>query len=210
MKRQKIGQFLFWLGVVLSVLWVALTVIQGPTQRVHTAEQLRGTVHEVNGFLFILRISAGGGMAIALVGVLLSTSKKGSYIWLSGFLLAFINFGLYWQPSQHIPALFGAGGTIMLLSYLGILWVWSRGYTAYQGAARTGRLIQLIGITVLMTAGQLLCMFFGNPHVLALADLPIPSGELINMTLSLGMLLLFVGHYVANKGSGSPEVRQES
>jgi hypothetical protein len=44
-------------------------------------------------------------------------------------------------------------------------------------------------------------MYFGNPKQLALADLPLPSGESINLTLSLGMLLIFVGHYVAAKGS---------
>jgi hypothetical protein len=34
-----------------------------------------------------------------------------------------------------------------------------------------------------------------------LAALSIPSSELINLTLSLGMLLLFVGHYLVARSS---------
>jgi len=68
-------------------------------------------------------------------------------------------------------------------------------YAAYEGAARTGRHIQLIGYSLLVSTGLMLCMYFGNPNALALADIPISSSQSINVTLSLGMLLLFVGHY---------------
>jgi hypothetical protein len=102
---------------------------------------------------------------------------------------------MYWEPSQHIPQLFGIGGGIILISYLGILWVWTQTYAVYEGIAKTGRQIQLLGYSLVVVTGTLLCMYFGNPNVLALAELPIPSSLSINMTLSLGMLLLFVGHY---------------
>jgi hypothetical protein len=61
--------------------------------------------------------------------------------------------------------------------------------------------IQLLGYSMLVVTSLFLCMYFGNPNVFALADLPIPSGEIINMTLSLGMLLLFVGHSLVARGS---------
>lgn len=195
MNKQKIGLIFFWLGVFLSFIWVALTVIQGPVQRAHTAQELSGTVHAIWGTLFTIRIIGGSGVAFSLVGVLLSSGKKGSYFWLLGLLPSLANFGMYWKPSQHVPLLFGIGGTVILISYLGVLWVWARTYAAYEGAARTGRKIQLLGYSFLVAASQLLCMYFGNPKVLALADLPIPSGQSINLTLGIGMLFLFVGYY---------------
>jgi hypothetical protein len=135
------------------------------------------------------------------VGVLLSTGKKGSYFWLLGFLPgAALGVAMYWEPSQYVPELFGIGGTVILLSYFGILWLWTQTYAAYEGVARTGRHIQLLGYSFLVSTGLLLCLYFGNPNVLALADLPIPSGQSINGTLSLGMLLLFVGHYLVARG----------
>lgn len=122
MNRKKIGRILFWLGVISMIIWTALTVCQGPMQRTHTAEELKGTSYEIWGPLFWVRIMSASGLAFSLVGVLLSTGKKGSYFWLLGFMPSLANFGMYWKPSQHLPLLFGIGGTAILLSYFGILW----------------------------------------------------------------------------------------
>jgi hypothetical protein len=201
MNRQKIGIILFWLGIGFTIIWQGLTWGQGPIQRVHTAEELIGTAHAIWGPLFTLRIIGGGGPTLSLVGALLYADKKGSYIWLLGFLPSFSNFGMYWEPSKHISALFGLGGTIILLSYFGILWVWIRTYEKFTGAARRGRQIQLFGFSFFVVAGNLLCMYFGNPQQIALVDLPLPNPLVINFSFALGMLLLFIGHMVASKDS---------
>lgn len=201
MNRQKIGKILFWLGVIGVIVMQALTWIQSPIHRVHTAEELSGTTHAIWGALFSIRNFGGAGLTLSLVGVLLSTSKKGSYFWTLGFIPSFANFLMYWEPSQYIPALFGIGGTVILLSYFGILWLWTQTHTAYEGLARTGKQIQLLGYSFLMVSGLLLCMYFGNPKQLALTDLPLPGGESINVTLSLGMAVLFVGHYLVARSS---------
>jgi len=203
MNRQKIGQTLFWLGVIGVIVMQALTWIQSPTHRVHTAEELIGTPHAIRGALFSIRNLGGSGLALSLMGVLLATGRKGSYFWLAGLLTSFALLLPYWQPHQHIPAFFGIGGTVILLSYFGILWLWTQTHTAYEGVARIGRQIQLLGYSFLVTTGLLLCMYFGNPKQPALADLPIPipSGESINLTLGLSMLLLFVGHYLVSRSS---------
>lgn len=202
MNRQKIGQILFWIGVVFTIVWQVLTWYQSPIQRVHTSEELSRTIHAIWGPLFTLRIIGGGGITFSLLGALIYTSKKGSYIWLLAFLPNMVNFLMYWDPSQHAAWLFGVGGAIILLSYFGILWYWIRTHDSYQDAIKRGKLIQLLGITVLVVEGNLLCMYFGNPHQIALVDLPLPSPEVLNLTLALGMLLLFLGHYVTASGSG--------
>ena len=201
MNRQKIGQILFWVGVIGVIVMQALTWIQSPIHRVHTAEELSGTTHAIWGALFSVRNLGGAGLTLSLVGVLLSTSKKGSCFWMLGFIPSFANLLMYWEPSRHTPALFGIGGTVILLSYFGILWLWNRTYAAHNGLARTGKQIQLLGYSFLVVTGLLLCMYFGNPKQLALADLPIPSGESINLTLGFGMAVLFVGHYLVARGS---------
>jgi hypothetical protein len=201
MNKQKIGITLFWLGIIGVIVLQALTWIQGPIHRVHTAEELIGTPHAISGALFSIRNLGGSGLALSLIGVFLATGRKESYFGLVGFLPSLATFLMYWEPSQHIPALFGTGGTVILLSYFGILWLWNRTYAAYEGLARTGNQIQLLGYSFLVSTGLLLCMYFGNPKQPALADLAIPSGESINLTLSLGMLLLFVGHYLVARSS---------
>jgi len=201
MNRHKIGQFLFWFGMASMSVWLILTVVQSPIHRVHTVEELDGTIHAIWGPLFWIRIMAGTGVTFSLVGALIHSGRKGSYFWLLGLLPNTATLAQYWEPSQHIPALYGIGGAVILISYFGILWAWTQTDTAYQGQVKTGKQIQLLGYSFLVTTGLLLCMYFGNPHQLALEELAIPSGESINLTLSLGMLLLFVGQYMDAKNS---------
>jgi hypothetical protein len=202
MNKQKIGQILFWFGVINVVIMQGLTWFQSPMQRIHTAEELNGTVYAVDGILWWIRMAAASGLTFSIMGVLLYTGEKGSYYWLLGFLPGTaISAGMFWEPSQYLPQVFGIGGAIILLSYFGILWIWTRTYTAYEGIARTGRNVQLLGYSFLVSTGFLLCLYFGNPNLLALAEYPIPNGLSINVTLSLGMLLIFVGHYLVAKAS---------
>jgi len=201
MNRQKIGRALFWLGIISVIVMQALTWLQSPIYRVHTAEELSGTTHAIWGALFSIRNLGGSGLALSLIGVLLITGRKGSNFWLLGLIPSFATLLMYWEPTQHIPAIYGIGGAVILISYFGILWAWTQIDTTYEGQVRTGKQIQLLGYSFLVTTGLLLCMYFGNPHQLALAELAIPSGESINLTLSLGMLLLFVGHYMDAKNS---------
>ena len=168
-------------------------------QRANSAADLSGTVYAVDGAVFPFEslILVQLGFILPILGVLLYTGKKGSYFWLLGFLpVIVLNVGITWEPSQYIPPLFGIGGAVILLSYLGILWFWTRTYTAYEGSVRIGRHIQLLGYSFLVVTGILLCSHIGNPNVLALADTPTASAESINVALSLSMLLLFLGHYV--------------
>ena len=205
MNRQKIGKALFWLGVISIIVWQSLTWLHAAVLRVHTAEELSGTIYAVDGAMGLFRYQITGtlGMVLPIIGVLLYTTKKGSYFWLLGFLgPSMSGIGMMWEPSQHLPGLFGLGGTVILLSYLGILWSWTRTYAAYEGTARTGKLIQILGYSFLFATGLMLCSYFGDPHLLALADLPTVSApESINISLALGMLLLFVGHYLIARSS---------
>lgn len=196
---------LFWVGVISIIVWQGLTWMHAPMLRVHTAEELRGTIYAVDGAMgfFRYQVVATLGMVFPTIGVLLYTTKKGSYFWLLGFMgSSMAGVGMTWNPSQHMPALFGIGGTVILISYLGLLWIWTRTYAAYEGIARMGRLVQLLGYSFLFSTGLLLCSYIGDPHLLALAGLPtVNAPESINISLALGMLLLFVGHYLVARSS---------
>lgn len=212
MNRQKLGIILFWIGIVSITFWQGLTWAHAPMLRTHTAEELRGTIYAVDGVIgfFRYQIAAGLGLSLPIIGVFLYTTKKGSYLWLLAPLGATMTgVGMMWKPVQHMPALFGLGGTIILLSYLGLLWMWTRNYAAHQGVAKTGRMIQLIGYSFLVSTGLLLCSHVGDPNLLALTTSGLPTvtgAETINLSLALGMLLLFVGQYLDTRNSkaGNP------
>ena len=200
MNRQKRGMILFWLGIAVVLVAQVLNWIQSPIYRVQTAEELRGTAHAISGPLFWIRTLGWNGLALSLIGVLLFTSKKGSYFWLLGTIpMTALGLAILWEPSRYVPELFGIGGAIILVSNFGILWLWTRTYQAYEGIARTGKHVQLLGYSFLVITGCLLCLYFGYPAELALADLPIPNSLSINISLSLGMLLIFFGQCLIAK-----------
>lgn len=65
-------------------------------------------------------------------------------------------------------------------------------------------MIQILGYSFLFSTGLLLCQYVGDSKLLALtsSDLPTVSGaESINISLALGMLLLFLGQYVVARSS---------
>ncbi len=200
MNRRIRGMILFWLGIAVVFVAQVLNWIQSPIYRVQTAEELRGTAHAISGPLFWVRTLGWNGLAFSLIGVLLFTSKKGSYFWLLGTLpMTALGLAILWEPSRYVPQLFGIGGAIILVSNFGILWLWTRTYQAYEGIARTGKQFKLLGYSFLVITGCLLCLYFGYPAELALADLPIPNSLSINISLSLGMLLIFFGEYLIAK-----------
>ena len=109
--------------------------------------------------------------------------------------------GMIWELSDYVPQLFGIGEAVILLSYFGILWLWTRTHTTYEGVAKTGKHIQILGYSFLVKTELLLCSYIGNPNVLAIAEQASGSAESINVSLALGMLLLFVGNYLVARDS---------
>jgi len=201
MTRQKIGQVMFWLGVVCVLVFYVLLWIGNAVHRVSTPESLIGTAWAPGGFLFILRGQLGViGAFLALTGVLLYSGKKGSLFWLWGFApLIALALLFNWVPSQYNPVLYGIGGGIITLSYLGVLWAWIKTYSAYEGIAKTGKHIQLLGYSFLFITALFLCLYIGQPNIPGLADQPLPSGESILVSFSVGWVLLAVGHYLSGK-----------
>jgi len=202
MKRQKIGQVMFWLGFVCLLVFYFLLWLGNTVHRVNTPEDLIGTAWATDGFLFIFRGLLGVvGPALALIGVLVYSGKKGSLFWLWGFVPFIVFYLLFlWIPSQYNPVLYGIGGGIIVLSYLGVLRAWIKTHTAFDGIAKTGKHIQLLGYSFLFLTALLLCLYIGQPHLPGLADQPLPSGESILVALCVSWVLLFIGHYLSGKG----------
>ncbi len=198
MNRKRIGQILFWLGVIFMIISYILLWVMHPSHSTKTSAELSETIWAMDGFLFRFRgMSTLFGPHLALIGVLLYSGNKRSYFWLWG-LVPFISFALLmiWMPRQHIPAFYGTGAGFIIISYLGILWIWGKTHNAYNGIVKTGKLIQLLGYSFLFITALLLCLYVGQPHLLAMAENPVVSGESILVSVTLGWLLLFLGDYL--------------
>jgi len=201
MTRQKIGLVLFWLGAVGLLINYFSYWFSNPVHRVTTPQTVIGTGWAPGEFLFqFASMSLLIGIGISIIGVLLYSGKKGSLFWLWG-LVPLIAFPLLmrWQLPQYLPQIYGIGGGIITLAYIGVLWAWIKTHTAYEGIAKTGKHIQLLGYFFLYITALFLCLYIGQPNLPGLADLPMVSGYSILIAFSVGWVLLAVGHYLSGK-----------
>jgi hypothetical protein len=201
MIKQKVGLVLIWLGAIGLLINYFSLWFSNPVYKATTPETLDGTVWALGGFLNMF--TGTGlilGIGISIIGVLLYSGKKGSFFWLWGLvpLITFPTFAIIWQPS-NIPVVFGIGGGIITFAYIGVLWAWAKTHSAYDGIAKTGKHIQLLGYSFLYITAMLLCLYIGQPNLPGLADQPLPSGISIVIVFSVAWVLLSVGHYLSGK-----------
>jgi hypothetical protein len=202
MTKQKVGLVLFWLGVVGVLINFLLTYISASVYKVNTPETMIGTgwapgesLYALSGLVMLV------GFSFILIGPLLYSGKKGSFFWLWALVpIIGMNVGMLWHPSQQISVVFGIGAGIITLAYIGVLWAWVKNHTVYEGIAKTGKHIQLLGYSFLYITALFLCSYIGNPTVPGMANIPIVSSTSIMIAFSVGWVLLSVGHYLSGKG----------
>jgi len=201
MNRQKIGQILFWIGVAGILIDFFTRWVSSGVTRVNTPETLIGTGWAVGEIFFNLSsLVFLIGVSFSLIGALLYSEKKGSFFWLWAFApIVGMNVALFWNPSKHIPAVYGIGAGIITLSYLGVLWGWVKTHTAYEGIAKTGKQIQILGYSFLYLTALFLCFWIGNPMNPGTAAYPTVSSYSILIAMSIGFALLSIGHYLSGK-----------
>ena len=146
------------------------------------------------------------GAIIAGVGMLLYVQAKRAHVWLYGIgvfaaLLADILSKRILPTLSHSPPLFGAGGALIMASFLAILWLWATRRAKLDGPERTVANLQLVGYTFLSIAMWYLCGDLSRPYQRALADLPLGSLVPTIAYLVLGWLFLILSHYSLAKVS---------
>ena len=126
MAKQKAVLGLFWLGVIWAILWGVLIgwIFLGPTVRNLPAAEFNQTIWTDTGPMFLIwAFGVPLGALVAGIGLLLYSGAKGSTVWKFGtgiFLVLIVITQL--GRLGHIPPLFGIGGTLISLFFIGILW----------------------------------------------------------------------------------------
>jgi len=201
MKKQKIGNILFWIGLISMIITFILMWIQAQVVRSSTPETLVGTGWAPREGLFsLMSLTMLIGISFSIIGALLYSSKKGSFFWLWAIVpVLAMNVAMTWNPSTHIPAIYGIGAGIITLAYIGVLWAWIKTHTSYEGIAKTGKQIQILGYSFIYLTALFLCNVIGNPMQSGTANLPKISSYSVLIALSIGFVLLSIGHYLTGQ-----------
>ena len=94
------------------------------------------------------------GAIVAGIGILLYSGAKASTVWNLGIgvFLAYIIVVFFIPQLGHIHALFAIGGTLIVLFFMGIAWLWAKERMALKGASTTATDLELVGYVFILMA----------------------------------------------------------
>ena len=198
MTKQKVGLVLFWIGVIYLFGWLVISwTISGPTYRNLTMEEVNQTIWALTGPLAML--SATGiplGAVVAGIGILLYSGAKGATVWKFGIgIVLSVIIGMIAMIFGHFPPLFGIGGTLILLFFIGILWLWAKERMALKGSSTTAADLKLVGYVFMLIGAWFVCGIAGQPFLKAFEGQAPTSPIHVILFLVLGWLFLFLSHY---------------
>jgi hypothetical protein len=210
LKSQKIGWIVFWIGAIymLGLGWLYSWWIVPASNQIGP-EAIAGAV----GFIWALSVPLGA--VIVLIGAALGAQVERRTFWLLivGTFL-FTAWRVVGTTSQLVPALFGVGGGLITLFFLGSAWNWARMRPALSGPERTGSDLRMVGSVFFVVAAWDLCGLLGMGNFVLRPDLAqkynVPLGSTINaastvlVLLVLGWAFTFFGQRMALRAeSGS-------
>jgi hypothetical protein len=157
MTKQKVGLVLFWVAAIWAILWgVIVSYPINSATNALTMDELNQTMWAMTGPLFLIWGVFGATLAalVAGIGLLLYSGAKGSTVWKFGIgiVLAFV-IAMAISLMGYFPPLFGIGGSLILLLFFGILWLWAKERIALKGSSTAAADFRLAGyVSMLMAA----------------------------------------------------------
>ena len=204
MTRQKVGLVIFWAGVIWAILWGVIGSISvSSAMNSLTTAELNQTMWALGGPLMMIWGVFGVplGALVAGIGLLLYSGARGATVWKVGIgifitlIIAMLLGGL-----GHFPPLFGIGGTLILLFFIGILWLWAKERIALKGSSTAGADLKLVGYVFMLIGAWFVCGVASQPFLKALEGVAPGSPVHVIVFLVLGWLFLFLGHYKSRQG----------
>jgi hypothetical protein len=199
MTKQKVGLVVFWISVLWMISWVVISKgIFGPLLHSLSTEEINQTIWAFTGPLNILSgISGLLGAIIAGVGISLYAGANGSTVWKIGiglFVVLMIALDATALNFYSAP-LFGIGGVLILLSFIGALWLWAKERMTLDGLSTIAADFRLVGYVFMLMAAWILCGKAAQGFVKGLEGLPVTSMMNILILLASGWFFLFLSEY---------------
>ncbi len=147
------------------------------------------------GFMWGLSVPLGS--FIVAMGAALVARVERRVFWLLILLLVlFVAWGMAGTTNHLIPALFGVGGGLITLFFLGSTWQWAKTRPTLRGAGKTGSDLRMVGFVFFVVSAWDLCGIFGIANFVLRPELAVkfsvPIGSTINSASGV-MVLLVLG-----------------
>ena len=165
--------------------------------RTLTITELNTTIWADGGLLWTFwGFSVTLGSILAGIGAFVYVKSKPVFSWLTGIggLGVVMVMVIVWTRVYY-PALFGIGGTIILLSFFAIVWIWMKKYAGLDIQQKIAGSYKLIGYLFWINASWFICGETAKMHLKAFEGTSVPSPIEVMVFLVLGWLFLLIGDY---------------
>ncbi len=203
----KVGWVIFGLGALYLLLmgWLSSWWVV-PNIRQSGLDSLPGIA-----FFLVWQFAAPiGGLLVAVGAAFIArveSSRKAIIIAASLVMVAwlYISLGVI---KDVVPPLFGIGGGLISLAFLGVAWDWAQNRPRLSSADRTGADLGMAGQVFYLIAAWYLCGLFGAPTFLLRPELAmsiIPEGNAVSLgttvliCMALGSIFTFFSRRVVLK-----------
>ena len=198
MKNQKLALALFWIGILIAVGFASIGT-QSLMQNLRnlTIEENNLTIWADGGPLWIFwGFSVTLGSVLAGIGAFLYVKSKPAFSWLTPIGVIGVVFAMVMVWSRVYNAtLFGIGGSIILVSFFAIVWIWMKKYSRLDIQEKIAGSFKLVGYIFWINTSWFLCGETAKMHLKAFEGSAPPTPIEIMVFLVLGWLFVLVGNY---------------
>jgi hypothetical protein len=199
MSKPRFALVPFWIG--LSYAFTLACVATWSLTHVlntHFTAEVADTVWNLDGAMFKLwAFSVPLGSLLAVIGALYCVKANRAFIWLTGigFLVIVIPTIIVFSTRYYPKGFYGVGGSLILLSFFSLVWLWMKKYTGQGPRERVAGSLKLIGYLFWVNASWFLCGDTAKLHFKAFEGSSPPSPTETMIFMVLGWLFVALGEY---------------
>jgi len=198
---KKYGLVLFCIAVIWAFAWgIAGSLVVDTALHYKTMDEIDQTMWSMSGiWYYVWAFGVPLSLLLAGMGVLFySGAKKLTVVtFKTGIFLAVV-VAMFAGAVGHIRPLFGLGGTLILLCFFGILWLWAKERMALEGPTLAADL-RLVGYVFMAIAAWFICGQTSLPFLKAFEGQAAYTPLHIMILLVLGWFFLFMSHLKSRK-----------
>ncbi len=156
-----------------------------------------------------------GAFVVAIGAALTSRAARGIRLLLVLLLLPFIAWRFIGTTNQMTPILFGAGGGLITLFFIGSAWRWAKSRPTLPKAVQMGSDLRIVGLIFFVVSAWDLCGIFGIANFVLRPELAgkftvatsstINSASGVMVLLVLGWAFTFLGQLVSRQSPAAPQ-----
>ena len=203
MNKSRSALILLWIGLLFAFAFACVgTFSLMKVLNTRSFTEVTGTAWNLEGALFrIWAFAVPIGSLLAVIGALVYVKTNRAFIWTLGvgFPLIVIPTIMVFSTRYYPGGFYGVGGTLILLLFFSLVWLWIRKYAGQSEQERVAGSLKLVGYLFWITASWYLCGDTAKLHLKAFEGTSVPSPTETMVFLVLGWFFVALGEYRAGR-----------